>query len=372
MKNPVLLTTFLASTTALTADPIEETRLFVIQASSITDVAISTFATGGGIISDMDNQFYGGDFQADFTFDRNTLEVERFEFTGQGEMTTDPYGLFMIGFVDYPPSRSTTVERVPQPFVTSQTKFIPETRDGFEGLVNSDGTLDNLNYRVKAYSGGYSFTWAIQGNGQNPTIVTYNDINPSILPYRGVSTPSIEEVSSTVHELTLQAYLTIELDESEIVTLSGKPTFPDLDIVETEAGTVTGKTGQFKINTDYGDWSDENSPIVKLDPEDTNDAGISYGILYALDLPADTTSLPISIANTPAGPVTTIVLPEGGLRNPLGVEYTDDLSATDWPELPDANYVDGTDSLDLGATGDPDFTFPADTLGFMRFTTVVE
>ena len=372
--NPISLFTalsILAPSTVVLAETIEETKFFTVQLSSVTDVSIGAVSSSSGIIGDMTDKIYSGDFRADFTFDRDTLEVESFKFTGVGEMATDPYGLGFIGFINYPPSRSTTVQRLPQPTLASQIKFVPETRDGFEGLVNPDGTLDNLNYRIKAYSGGYSFTWAIKGSPQNPLLVNYSEFSPSFLLLKGVSTPTIEVISSTIYERTLRASLTIELDESEIVTLSGAGiASPDLDVFETEVGTVTGRTGRFKVITGYGDWSNENSPIP-LHPEDTNDAGIAYGILYALDLPADTAALPISITNSPTGPVTTIILPEGGLRNPMSVEYSADLLHSKWSDLPDEDYVDGTASLDYGATGEPNFTFPDGLLGFMRFTTFI-
>ena len=56
----------------------------------------------------------------------------------------------------------------------------------------------------------------------------------------------------------------------------------------------------------------------------------------------------------------------------MSVEYTDDLSASDWPPLPTAYYLDGADSLDLGATGETTFSFPEGTEGFIRFVSVIE
>lgn len=373
MKVHSLVTTLLIPSALLSADPIEESKEFEIQSNSVTTAGLATISSNGGLIGDTAEVTYGGEFHATFTFDSDTLEVESFTFTGEGEMTTDPYSLFFQGFIDYDlgGSTSTTVQRSPQPSPLSQIKFVPETRNGVDGLVKADGTLDNSNYFLRAYSGGYAITWAIQGAAQNPTIVNYTELNPSLLFLKGVSTPTIEEISSTVHERTLQATLTIELDESQIMTLSANLPRNNLDVFDTESGTITAKTGHIKLNTDYGDWADENG-LDKPDPEDTNNAGLPYGMLYALDLPADATLLPIRTTNSPDLPVTTIDLPEGGLRNPLRVAYTTDLSLTLWPDLPDANYLDGTASLDSGATGSPRFTFPEGSFGFMRFTTSVE
>ncbi|MEP4078970.1 hypothetical protein [Haloferula sp.] len=320
---------------------------------------------------------YSGSFSTSFEYDTETRKIVGFKFNG-GEIFTTAYGLLIQDFITYPSptnTQSTTVTKAPyQNVAFGVIQLSPETRENNEGevefgSVDSEGTLTNIDHKYLATQGIYYTSFVIRGVPQDTVIDNYTQgVN---LFYRGESTVELREVSNTIHDVSVRAYLTIELDESDISTLQGTSSANDIQIIETEEGSVFAQTGQFKIPTAYGEWADEND-LFKPDPEDTNDSGFAYGILFALDLPADATALPISIDNTPGGPIATIILPESGLNSPMGVEYTTDLSIGDWPALPDMYYLDGTDSLDLGATGTPTFGFPAGDLGFIRFTTVLE
>jgi|GEM_PF-3972766 len=351
------------------ADLVEETRLLVVQTSSITEVGLA--AVSNGLVGDLTTRQFGGEFSAIFSFDRDSLAIESFRFNG-GEILTSGYLLEFTGNITYDPpfgQRFTYVLRQPNSIPTTM-RFSPRTREAADGLLRPDGTLRNIDHFLHADYGSQITARTVAGSNQPPVLVNYT-LSPANLPFKGTATPHLEETASTVHQRTLQVYLTIEYDEAEITTLPGNVQALNLDVLETETGTVTAKSFAFTIPTGYGQWSEDNG-LGEVDPEARNLAGIPYAILYALDLPADAASLPIAVGTGSSGPVVTLTLPEGGLRNAMTAEYSRKLGPTRWSPLPDAHHVDGTDSLDRGATGEPGFTFPAGPTGFIRFTTTLE
>lgn len=372
----ILIPGILALPAPLAAELVEDTRALFLLPSSITQVGLATFS--GGLAGDTASRVYSGNFVATFGFDRETLELASFQFDG-GEILTSGYTLQFTDTVLYPPpigSGFTYILREPHPdFPPSYMRFSPRTLGIADGAVLPDGTLDNSHHYLYADRGSQVTARTVSnasiGSSIQPPVLVNYTFSPAALPFKGVATPTLGEISSTLHQRSLQLTLVIEFNEADTTVLPGVIAALNLPVLETEHGTVTAQSGFFPVATDYGSWASDNG-LVQPDPEDTNDAGIAYGILYALDLPADSTSLPIDIASTPEGPVASIVLPEGGLRHPMGVESTMDLTAADWPELPADQYLDGADSLDRGATGEPRFSFPPGTTGHLRFTTTLE
>ena len=363
------------------AETVEKKALMIIKQNAITTVGMGLpFPSSAG---DETTRTYSGEFSASIKFDSKTFAVEGFKFNGVdtaggGGIYVTPHALQFQDFVTYPPptnTQSTIVTKVPYPNAASGTiRLSPETRENGDGEVefgevDSEGKLRNFDHKFYADQGNYITTYAIRGVAQDTIIDNYF---PGVnLLYRGTSIVDIREVSSTIHERSVRAYLTIELDELQVTALQGNVSALNLDLVETEEGTIIANTGQFKIPTAYAEWATENG-LNKPDPEDLNDSGLAYGILFALELPADATSLPISTENTGSGPVVKIILPASGLNNPMSVDYTTDLTAPNWPALEDAYYLDGADTLDLGMTGEPTFGFPDGEIGFIRFVTVIE
>lgn len=376
MKSALLLAALLAPPMA-SAGVVEQTRAFFIQPASSTQVGLVTEAVSG-VVGATATRSFSGNFVADFTVDTGTLEVASFLFDS-GEILTSGYTLELLATVQYAPpigSALTYITREPHPdFPPAHFRLAPLTFNSADGALLPDGTLDNSQYFLFADRGsqvtGRTVSNALIGSAIQPPVLINYTLSPAALPFRGVATPTIEEVSATVHQRTIRAILEIEFNEFEDKVLPGLTASLNLPVVETEVGTVTAQTGTFPIPTDYANWAGDND-LVQPDPEDINPAGIPYAILHALDLPADASALPIAIADTPAGAVVTITLPEGGLRNPLGVEYSPDLESPDWPELPPIHHLDGPDSLEVGATGEAEFGFPAGDTGFLRFTTTLE
>lgn len=358
------------------AEVIEKTALMIIQQNAVTEMSLGLpFPSTSGAET---TRTYSGQFSTSFRFDINTLKVEGFKFNG-GEVLTSAYGLQFQAFVTYPSptgQRSTVVTKIPFNNVTANgvIRLSPETRKNDDGdiefgEVDVEGKLRNLDYLFYADQGAYQTWHSINLPPASAQNVRIDNYYPGVnLLYRGTSTVDIRVASSTIYERSVRLYLTIDLDETDFSTLVGNLPRLDLDIVETEKGTIVANTGQFKIPTPYGHWATENG-LNKPDPDDLNDAGIAYGILFALDLPADASSLPISTANTHAGPITKIKLPEGGLLSPMAIEYTTELDCENWPLLPNSYYLDGPNSLNLGATGEPSFGFPDGERCFIRFVT---
>ncbi len=370
------LPALLAPPTA-SAGLVEQTRAFFIQPASSTQVGLVTEAVSG-VVGATATRSFSGNFVATFVVDNQSLGVANFLFD-EGEILTSGYTLELLATVQYAPpigSAVTYIIREPHPdFPPAHFRLTPLTFNAADGALLPDGTLDNSQYFLFADRGsqvtGRTVSNAVIGSSIQPPVLVNYTISPALLPFRGTATPSIEEISSTIHQRTIRATLDIEFNEFEDKVLPGLTASLNLPVVETELGTVTAQTGTFAIPTDYADWAGDNG-LDQPAPEDPNPAGIAYGILYALDLPADATSLPIGVANTPAGPVVTITLPDDGLRNALGVEYSPDLATPDWPDLPVVHFLDGADSLDRDATGEARFSFPAGDTGFLRFTTTLE
>jgi hypothetical protein len=358
-------------------------------------------------VMDIADRYYSGQVVANYSFDSETREFKSFTFAsilansevseiqifGQEPPQIPPpvplppqmpYKLQVASLVDYPlPTPGLT-------YVFSQSLADPNDpfwRDHLEdyvilfrpetivpvGQITPSGELDNSEHVFFTYWGTMITRHVVDSKPQVALTADWRPIptsnpGPSDLPMKGTFTPSISVIASRPTYRTMLALLTIELDERDPVTLRGAPEALSLEVEFTEVGTFSANTVLFNVPTAYGNWAIENG-LSSPDPDDTNSAGIAYGILFAMDLPATTTTLPISVDNSGPEPLTRISLPAGGLLNPIYVEYSSDLKTSPWPKLPAANYVDGPDSLDSGATGSPRFRYPDGDLGFMRFAT---
>ncbi|MEM9081650.1 MAG: hypothetical protein AAGC74_13270 [Verrucomicrobiota bacterium] len=120
----------------------------------------------------------------------------------------------------------------------------------------------------------------------------------------------------------------------------------------------------FTVPTPFGAWSSENN-LTNPDPTNQNSAGIPYALLFALDLPIQTSALPITFINN-SPPTIQIPLPQNGLPVTITIEHSEDL--VQWDPLPTENFLNGSDSLNQGATGTPSFTFPGSTRSFISLS----
>lgn len=334
---------------------------------------------------------YTGQIVASYRFDSNTLEFESFTFsnnnldsefqiyTREAPQSPPPvplppsqnYMLELFARVDYPaPVFGTTYVLSQANSIAGQViRFRPETIVPIGGITGS-GSLDNSQHVLFTYTGDMFTRHVVDSSAQVPLTVNYLT-SPQDLPMRGTFTPSISVVASFPTYRRALAVLSIELDEQIPFTLQGFAPSLDLALDETEVGSFSANTVIFTIPTAYGEWADENG-LTDPAPEDTNDSGIAYGILFALDLPATATALPITTELTESGPIVRIDLPETGLLNQMSIDYSTSLTDGDWPPLPTDYYLGGADSLDLGKTGSPAFGFPPGEIGFVRFVTIVE
>ncbi|MFC7335610.1 hypothetical protein ACFQY0_00355 [Haloferula chungangensis] len=336
---------------------------------------------------------YSGQVVATYTFDSETLEFSSFTFANDNpqsyfEIYTRPeveipppvplppvqnYKLEILTYVNYPvPGFNyalTYILREPLHTVGQNIIFRPQTLVP-SGSITPSGALDNSEHVRYAYAGNLVTARAVTGIAQPPVPVNYA-VRPEYLRMKGTYTPSISVVSSNLYYRSALAVLTVEMDESDPTTLPGSIPGLDLVINETEVGTFTANSYLFTIPTAYGQWSIDND-LSYPDPEDSNEAGIAYGILFALDLPASATALPITTEVLATGPAVQIALPDSGLMNPMSVEYSTTMEKESWSQLPAEYYLDGADSLDLGQTGAPRFGFPAGERGFLRFVTTIE
>lgn len=335
---------------------------------------------------------YTGGIRATFSFDSDTLEFKSFTFDNDNldsefQIFTReaaqipppvplpppmPYMLELLGQVDYDAPVFGTTYVLRQAYNVARgsvIRFRPETVVPI-GRITETGTLDNAEHVFFTYSGDMFTRHVIDSVVQVPLIDDYL-LSPENLPMKGTFKPSISVVASSPTNRSALAVLRVRLDERNEITLKGITPSLDLVIEETEEGIFSANTSIFNIPTAFGDWADENE-LFNPDPEDTNDSGFAYGILFALDLPATATSLPITTELTESKPVVQIDLPETGLLNPMSLEYSTTLTRHDWAPLPTEYYLDGADSLDLGKSGSPSFGFPPGEIGFVRFVSIVE
>lgn len=370
------------------AAPIVRTDSFAISETGTTTYGIAMPLPRQ--VGDTATNEYEGQVIATYTFDPDTLEFSSFTFANEStqsyfEVHTRPetqvpppvplppvqnYQLQFLTTVDYPVAgyngAVTYVVQEPLRTVGQDLIFRPKTIVPV-GSISPSGSLVNDEHVLYAYSGNKVTARAVATVPQPPVRVDYS-LQPQNLRMRGTYTPVISVIASSVYSRTAVAVLGIKMDERDPVTLPGRVAGLDLVIDETEVGYFYANTAIFSFPTSYGQWANGNG-LSQPQPEALNDAGIAYAILFALDLPASADSLPIVAATTPTGPVVTMTLPEGGLLNPMSVEYSESMET--WSSLPGEYYLDGEDSLDLGKSGAPRFGFPGGARGFLRFGTTV-
>ncbi len=131
-----------------------------------------------------------------------------------------------------------------------------------------------------------------------------------------------------------------------------------------EVGKIDAST-TIEMPTAYGQWA-EDQDLDLVTGEEVNASGISYRILYALNLPTTTSILPIAATQAP-NPQVSIELPSGGLQIGLVPEYSPSLLEDSWDDLPVENFLDGENSLDVGQSGMRMFSLPSGDRQFLRF-----
>ncbi|MFC7339294.1 hypothetical protein ACFQY0_19025 [Haloferula chungangensis] len=359
-----LLTTGVASSS--NASELSKRLTFTVAAGTATEVGlIRPIASPEGTVDGVTAiRSYSGNFSADLVFDTNTLAPKNFTFNS-GSIIGSGYSLQLFSNVVYAAPygiKSTFYFQQAGQISYSPTTMLPP------GLVDGSGALIPSQQNFLASQGIIVTGRSVTGTALNR--ITDDYINfPDTLPLPGSATVTISQVSKNTFSRTLKAKLVLSLNEAETILLPA----PSLNtsIIKTEAGTITSSSSNFTAPTPYGQWAIDNQ-LNNPDPESPNPSGIPYAILMALDLPATASTLPITIENTGYGPVATIVLPEDGLQNPMSIEYTSDLSASNWVPLTTNYYLHGPSALDQGKSGSPKFTLPPGPTGFIRFVSIIE
>ena len=366
MLRPILTIAILTLglTPAAHADLVEKFLTFTVAPNSSTQVGLerpypdteSATATRG----------YSGSFTGTIGFDSDSLEPITFTF-GSGAIIGSGFDLQLGAFVTYPSYGSKFTYYFQQ---GSGISYSPTTYPT-PGIVDFDGSLNTIQNKLYASQGAIVTGRSVTGSQLNR--ITNDYINfPNFINFLGTPRVSIVQVAKNQFSYTLSAQLIITFDESTLISLpvAADPNL-NTSIIKTEVGTVTSSSLNFTAPTPYGTWAIANG-LVNPSPEATNKSGIPYGILYALNLSKTATTLPISIENTPSGPIVKIILPDDGLLNAMKAEYSPNLATTPWQDLPEANYIHGSYTLDKGLTGAPTFSFPAGDGGFIRFVTTIE
>jgi hypothetical protein len=231
---------------------------------------------------------------------------------------------------------------------------IPETGEITGSLRwNTNVGFERINNANQVYQGSVALKLEVI----NPAL-------PEALPHLATPFISLSQIGETTFDRIIQATLTYSFNVSESTPM---PLTTD-QVIVTESGAWSSTT-QFTLPTDYSQWAQDNG-LVNPDPEATNSAGIPWVFLYNMDLPTTTSALPISVVTEGGAQLVEIVLPEAGLKLPMGVEFSGSLNAGTWNPLPPLFYPpNNPDPLAPGATGSPRFVLPIPGRCFMRFTT---
>lgn len=353
--------------------PETKNLLFFIPANSTTTIDLSSTAGKGDDsltpnAPDETIASYSGTIQASIGFDPLTLEIFEFNYTGGYVEVREATPLLQIlPLMNYiaPPS--------PRPFAISRFSsvsnspfylgFTPSVINPPAAVIPGSGEIVGaLRWVTNA---GFERIY----NGTTATVMHQEVINPATpltKPHRGTPSIALTQIGETTFNRTIRTTLTYTFDEEERYGFFGSTD----EVIVTETGSWSA-TKNFTLPTEYGQWAQDQG-LNNPDPEDANEAGIPYVFLYALDLPEDTDSLPIRVVNTGGQRKVEIVLPAGGLKRAMTVEYSSNLTNGSWFPLTQFNYP-GFDLtvLDVGATGSPRFTFPLPGRCFMRFVTTL-
>lgn len=327
---------------------------FEIQPGASTLIGYSA-STGG---SDSETVTMTGSLAVNLSFDQESLSPQTIELTG-GSIYYSSFSLnvgtnvFYSGAGTHFTNLSTSGSNWRE---TLSTPNPPGQIDSQTGLVT------NSEHRITIDQGTTTVSISVPSLNIFSSETTNYAVTPLTSEPSGSTSISLVETNSTLFERSIQATLTSSINESEVQSIDGT----NLSLTLSENGSFTALE-DFSIPTPYGQWALDNN-LGEPQPDETNESGIPYGLLFAFDLTLDHSELPIEVIQTETGTKARLTLPNTGLASTVVPLYSPDLSS-DFQPLNTEFYDDGADALDAGKSTTTLISFPASSKGFLRFTT---
>ena len=303
------------------------------------------------------NLQYSGNLLATAEVDENTGELDTLEFTG-GSMVTPNLNALLTTVVGTVPFTFTFTTNGITRYADS-ADVDPLTTGNPQGALHftdfTSGTLSITNYPSIAPS--LDFTAIVDFEKDRAYLIGPDIIFPTVL----TTTPTSSNPLGRSFDVTLFSF--IDMLRTALIGSAALQPNQFFQQEYSESGELYA-TASYTAFTPYGQWAIDNG-LTLATGEEVNAAGMPYALLYAFDLPPDASSLPLTLSSTPE-PTVELNLPNDGLAFTVQVEYSPDLT-TPFTPLPDANFEDGTDSLDAGESNSATLSYPAGKQGYLRF-----
>ncbi|MEM9081649.1 MAG: hypothetical protein AAGC74_13265 [Verrucomicrobiota bacterium] len=354
----LLLTILIASLSPLPA----LTLSLVVSNDSLATVTYSIPSLTTPSSGAQANITYSGNILTDVTFD-SSGNLSSIEFTGGNVATSnftsnfsgDYFGSNYTFTIDGSNISRTSASSSPDPLNGGNLNHSLHSFSFNNGVIITDNSTSDPSFAF--------FT-------QQTILTTHNGaFIPSDFAFNQTQTNITSSVlSSTVFEKIVQVDFEAAINVGPVIPpypieVAGASSLIHLQFYQ-EFGTLNA-SGTINVETPFGTWVGDNN-LDLADGTESNPAGIPYALIFALNLPVNTTCLPLTITSHP-DPTVTLGLPTGGLLHNIDVEYSPDL-ITAFTPLPNPNFLNGTNSLNEGSTGTASFSFPSGTKGFLRFS----
>jgi hypothetical protein len=228
------------------------------------------------------------------------------------------------------------------------------------GTISTDGDLAKDAHQVDTVDGRLSIS--LSPEGYEPVIdATYFDQNPESELFTGDARLVIESVSaSDALGATYKVVLTMAESESSVEDIEET----DATIKLSEESVIVASTEIF-VPSDFSQWA-ASSGVELHSPNQRNEAGMAYSLLYAFQQPVNSYNIPIELS-TDTSVALYLALPEDGVRGTILPYYSETLAPDSWQPLPAEYYIDGINSLNLGQSGRVGLEFPQADQCFIRF-----
>ena len=369
-KNEMKLTSFLLCSATVAAIEVELDLQIQPTSAATATYVVAPFIPVVVDLNTIPGSFttqvnYSGNLLASAEVNSNDGTIESIEFSG-GTISTQ---------------NISTTQTIPvasfQITVNFSTAGITRTIESTEVDVLTDSFLDG-NLHFTSLTGGIivvnNFNFDLDGVFEAETVNLTTETSDliageSILPdFTNISSIGTTLVNESLLENTFSVAFSTSIQVPSFtpdatIQTAGFPVGQELEQRYSEFGFLTAQ-GSFSIPSAFAQWAlDQGVTLVTGD--EVNEAGFPFDLLFALGLDVDATSLPLTFeAGSPV--IASIELPEDGLRFPLGVEFSPDLTS-DFTELGIEQLPDGPNSVVVGRTGITPIAFPAGNRGFIRF-----
>lgn len=308
---------------------------------------------------------YSGNILATAEVNPSNGQFEEIRFTGGSIATSNAFAALQVsvGIVPYQ--------------ITFRTTGLTRTTSSNSVEVLNNGNL-NGNIHFTTLTGGVLEVSNFNANNSAAGIVT-ESVNfatgssdlisgASLFPAgAGAASVGSTQTSSGLFTKTFSATLfslirVPTLSPDAPIQAAGLPLGQSFKQRYVEVGTLAASTN-FSLPTAFGQWAIDNE-LTLTSGQEKNNADYPYALLFALGLPSEASSLPITF-DTNGEPIAQLALPASGLGFSLQVQYSPDLQTAFTPLS--ASYLPGTNPIPKGTTGTVPITFPPLEKGFLRF-----